>query len=183
MTVAEQIRAATAIIPNFPKTGVNFIDITTVLEKPNTNEQAVNAVKNLFCPDEYDIIVSPGARGWLLAQPIALAQKKPFIPARDPEKLPREHISTGSISEYDRKPIAIHTGNILLGAKVLMIDDVAATCGTAKAIIELVKSQGGSVLGLATLYDLPYLPDRVELPCPIRSIVAYEEPPKPYMPA
>ena len=52
MTVAEQIRAATAIIPNFPKTGVNFIDITTVLEKPNTNEQAVNAVKNLFCPDE-----------------------------------------------------------------------------------------------------------------------------------
>lgn len=182
MTIAERIRAATAVIPDFPETGVNFIDITTVLKDPDANEQAINAVKNLFCPDEYDIIVSPGARGWLLAQPIALAQKKPFIPVRDPKKLPRKHVSANSVSEYDSKPIAIHAGDIWPGAKVLMIDDVAATCGTAKAIIELVKSQGGAVLGLATLYDLPYLPGRVELPCPIRTIVTYEEAPKPYMP-
>lgn len=179
--MVEKLRAATGVTLDFPKPGVNFIDITTVLERPQINNVAVAAVQELFDPDSYDVIVSPGARGWLLAQPLALALEKPCIPARDPKKLPRETVSIESQSEYGITTLALHRDSITPDLRVLIVDDALATCGTAAALIKLLRSLGAKVIGVAALYDLQYLP-KVELPCPARAVVPYPEPPAPYTP-
>lgn len=182
--IAETIRTATAVIPNFPETGVNFIDITTVLKNPEANMIAIAAVQNLFDPDSYDVIVSPDARGWLLGQPMALTLKKPLVLVRKPGKLPRKTLSFGSKNEYnDNVMLEIHAKDLPPGSRVLVVDDVLATCGTALAIIQHVRNLGNEVTGVAALYDLPYLPKRAHLPCPTRAVVTYDTPPAAYIPA
>lgn len=180
--VIERIKAGTAVVPGFPNEHVSFIDITTILRNPELYSASVMAVQQQFNPDDYNIIVSPEARGFLLGPPIALAQKRPFIPIRNPEKLPREIASTESSSEYADKPLAIHREDILPGTRILIVDDVLATCGTALAMIDLIHRLGGVVVGVAALYDLLYVPNRIKLPCPTRAVVTYDQPPAAYTP-
>lgn len=170
---------ATAVIPDFPNPGVNFIDITTVLKNPDMNQLMFETVRDLYDPDSYDIILSPGARGWLLAQPMALALRKPFIPIRKEGKLPRKTVQVESENEYASKVILeAHADDIPPGSKVLIVDDALATLGTVAASCKLANILKAEVVGALGAYDLLYL-SRVEVPCPIRSIVPYEEPPAP----
>ena len=181
--ISEQIRAATAIIPNFPIPGVSFVDITTVLRKPTINKLASMAVQNLFASEDYDVIVSPDARGWLLAQPIALRADKPLVLVRKPGKLPRNTVSYESTNEYsDSAPLEMHADDIPPSSRVLIVDDVLATCGTILAITRLVRNLGSEVVGAAALYDLPYVSGRVNPTCPTRAVVTYAEPPMSYLP-
>lgn len=180
-TVAEKIRAATAVIPDYPQEGVRFIDITTVLRCPEANLMAFTAVRDLFDAESYDIIVSPESRGWLFGQSMALALRKPHVIIRKPGKLPRETASFESTSEYDTVTLEVHAEDIPSGSRILIVDDVLATCGTALAITKLIHSLGAEVIGIAALYELLYLP-RVDLPCPALAIVPYTEPPAPYAP-
>lgn len=178
----EKIRAATAVIPDFPIKGITFIDITTVLKRPQVNMLAFNAVQELFDSSEYDLIVSPEARGWLLGQPLALSLEKPFIPIRKPHKLPREIQRCPKLdSEYEEVNLEVHLFDIPPDSRILFVDDVLASNGTALAVTQLIHNLGAEVVGVAALYDLQYL-DKVTLPCPARAVVPYETPPAPYMP-
>lgn len=181
--IVERIKAGTAIILDFPHENVHFVDITTILRDPELYGLVIAEVQKQFDPDSYDIIVSPEARGFLLGAPIALAQKKPFIPIRFPDKLPREILKTESTSEYtDDKPLAVHREDILPGTRVLIMDDLLATCGTALAMVNLIHDLGSEVVGISALYDLPYVPGRVELPVTARAVVTYDQPPAAYLP-
>lgn len=180
--IAEKIRAATAVIPDFPQEGANFIDITTVLNRPKINLMAFNAVHDLFDPQSYDIIVSPESRGWLLGQPLALAVGKPHVIIRKPGKLPRETTNIESKNEYNNSvTLEVHAEDIPPKSRILIVDDVLATCGTALAITKLFRSLEAKTVGVAALYELLYL-TRAELPCPTRAVVPYETPPAPYIP-
>lgn len=179
--IVEEIRAATAIIKDFPEPPVNFVDITTVLKNPRVNLLAFRAVLNLLDPNSFDVIVSPEARGWLLGQPLALLLGKSFIPVRKPGKLPRQVIKMESVNEYSTVSLEVQLGDIPPGSKVIIIDDTSATQGTTKTIGDIVSTLGSEVTGVTTLYDLKYI-DKVALPFPTQSVVPYFEPPAPYMP-
>lgn len=149
---------------DFPKEGIDFIDITTVLQDADALAYSLEKMKErtkVF--GDFDIIVAPEARGFIFGVPLAYMTEKGFIPVRKPGKLPYETISFEYELEYGTSTLEIHSDAIKHGQKVLIVDDLLATSGTTESIVKLVEKMGGEVVGVLVLIELEFLKGREKL--------------------
>jgi len=147
-------------IPDFPKPGINFKDITPLLRDPAALQQTYKAIASQYNEDEVDLVVGAESRGFIFGVGVALMLNKGFVPIRKPGKLPSTvHKQTYDL-EYGTDTLEIHQDAITTGQRVLFIDDLLATGGTAKAATELVKKCGGKVVGCSFVIELSFLPGR-----------------------
>lgn len=147
-------------IKDFPEKGIMFRDVTSVLQDPEGLHLAVDTMEELVKDLEYDVIVGPESRGFIFGMPIAYNNRKPFVLIRKEGKLPCETVSKEYELEYGTAVIEMHKDSIKPGQKVLIVDDLIATGGTTKAMIELIESLGGEVIGIVVLIELEGLNGR-----------------------
>jgi adenine phosphoribosyltransferase len=150
LNLADYIRA----IPDFPKPGILFRDITPLLANPQAFRQAVRQLANRVRGKKVDVIAAAEARGFLFAAPLALELDAALVPIRKPGKLPYETMSYTYELEYGSDTLEIHTDAIGAGASVLVVDDLLATGGTIQACCQLVEKAGGEVVGCAFVVEL-----------------------------
>ncbi|MEF9945702.1 MAG: adenine phosphoribosyltransferase [Lachnospiraceae bacterium] len=150
-------------IPNFPEPGIMFRDITSILEDADGLRLAVDLMQEKLKDISFETIVGPEARGFIFGMPIAYNMHKAFVPIRKKGKLPREVISTKYDLEYGSAELEIHKGSIQPGQKVAIVDDLLATGGTMKAMIEMVEELGGEVVSIICLMELAGLEGRTTL--------------------
>jgi len=148
------------IIPDFPKSGVLFKDITTLLKDGNAYAQTIDSLVGMSRNLEPELIVGPEARGFVAGAPLAYALKAGFVPARKPGKLPAKVVSYEYELEYGVDSLEIHEDSIKPGQRVLIADDLLATGGTASSTVKLVEKLGGLVVGLIFVIELSYLDGR-----------------------
>ncbi len=150
-------------VPDFPKPGINFYDITTLLKDPEGWRATIDALKEHYAGLEVDVVVGIEARGFIFAPAMAYALGAGFVPVRKPGKLPAETETVEYALEYGTDRLQIHTDAIRPGMRVLILDDVLATGGTAAAVASLVERMGGEVLGLGFVIELDFLNGRSKL--------------------
>ena len=144
-------------IPDWPKSGVNFKDITTLLEDKEAFRQAVNLLAAPFTGKKIDKVVGIDARGFLLAAPVAYKLNTGLVIVRKVGKLPSSAIKQDYILEYASNTMEMHDDAVKPEEKVILIDDLCATGGTALAACDLIERLGGKILGIGFLVDLPFL--------------------------
>jgi adenine phosphoribosyltransferase len=172
-TVAE-IEAAIRNVPDFPKPGIQFKDITPVLADARLFSGAIDLLTEKFQPGSVDAVVGIDARGFIFAAAAAVKLKAGFIPVRKQGKLPYQTIEQDYALEYGQATVAIHTDALKPGSRVLLVDDLLATGGTAAAAAALVTKLGGNILEIGFLIELKFLHGREKLQgYPIRSLVSY----------
>ena len=144
-------------VPDFPKPGIIFKDVTPLWADASAFRFSIDAIADHYAGVEIDRVVGIEARGFILAAPVAYRFGAGFVPVRKPGKLPAEIASESYELEYGTDTLEIHRDGILAGQRVLVVDDVLATGGTAAATIRLVEGLGGSVVGLGFLLELGFL--------------------------
>ncbi|MEC9378170.1 MAG: adenine phosphoribosyltransferase [Candidatus Latescibacterota bacterium] len=153
--MTDKLRSLIRDVPDFPKSGILFRDITTLLSDAAGLRSTTHALAGLFAESgDIDLVVGIEARGFILGTPVALELEAGFVPARKPGKLPADVVSASYDLEYGSTSIEIHTDAIHPGARVLIVDDVLATGGTARAVRGLVDQLQGEIVGLAFLLEL-----------------------------
>jgi adenine phosphoribosyltransferase len=163
-------------IPDFPKPGILFYDITTVLKDPVGLHRAVDALSDHWVGRDIDIVVGIEARGFIFAPMVAYRLNAGFVPVRKPKKLPAEVKRATYDLEYGKDELEVHRDAITPGQQVLVIDDLLATGGTARAVAGLVESLGGLVAGFGFLVELEFLKGRAKLSgYEIHSVVKYQQ--------
>jgi len=161
-------------IPDYPKEGIIFKDITPLLAHPLAIQSAVDLMAEPFKNERIDFIAATEARGFLFGPSMATYLDAGFIPVRKPGKLPSETIAHSYELEYGTDTLEIHKDSIFKGAKVLIVDDLLATGGTVGATKALVESLGGEVVGFSFLIELSFLKGREALGNPrINAVVKY----------
>lgn len=172
---APDLRALIREIPDFPKPGISFKDLTPLLADGAALTQAVRELADHARPWRIDCVVGAEARGFLLGGALALALGAGFVMARKPGRLPYETISAEYLLEYGTSQLELHSDAIRPGTRVLVHDDLLATGGTALALCELVEMLGGEVVGCGFLVELAFLDGRQRLaPHEVHALVAYE---------
>lgn len=162
-------------VPNWPKKGVNFYDITPLLQDKKAFQTAINRLAKPYLKKKIDLIVGIDARGFILASALAYKLKTGLAIIRKKGKLPWKVVSQKYKLEYAIETIEMHKDAIKKGDKVLLIDDVLATGGTMKATIDLVKKLGGKIVGIGFLITLDFLKGREKLRgYKIHSLIEYE---------
>lgn len=162
------------VIEDFPKPGISFKDITTLLKDKDAFHEAINAMIELAKGYEFDYVMAAEARGFVLGTPIAYELHKGFIPVRKPGKLPGEVFHYEYDLEYGTDAMEVHRDALKPGDKVLVVDDLLATGGTSKAMCEMVKSLGAEVVGCVYLIELSDLPGRDVLEgYSIQTVISY----------
>lgn len=151
------------VVDNWPQEGVQFKDITTLMDNGPAYKSAIDEIVKYAEGKEVDIIVGPEARGFIVGCPVAYALEKGFVPVRKEGKLPREVVEVNYGLEYGEDVLAIHKDAIKPGQRVLVADDLLATGGTIEATIKLIEELGGIVVGCAFLIELSYLKGRDKL--------------------
>ncbi|QQZ10749.1 adenine phosphoribosyltransferase [Heyndrickxia vini] len=151
------------IVPDWPKEGIVFKDITTLMDNGQAYKYATDQIVEYAKEREIDLVVGPEARGFIIGCPVAYALEVGFAPVRKPGKLPRETIQVEYGLEYGKDSLTIHKDAIKPGQRVLITDDLLATGGTIEATIKLVEELGGVVAGIAFLIELSYLDGRQKL--------------------
>ena len=152
-----------ANVPDFPKKGIQFKDITPLIGDGKAFQYATEQFVNFTKEIDADIIVGPDARGFIFGCPVATQLGLGFVPVRKPGKLPREVIEVSYDLEYGSNTLCLHKGDIKPGQKVLIIDDLLATGGTIEATIQLVEQSGGIIAGMGFLVELVALEGRKKL--------------------
>ena len=147
MTIEDKLKSLLRDVPDFPRPGVLFKDITPLLGNPGVREEVVDAIVQHFRPLQADALAAVEARGFIFGMLIAQGLKIPFVPVRKAGKLPFKKITRSYMLEYGKAEIEMHEDAILPGAKVIIHDDLLATGGTAASAGELVKVLGGTVAG------------------------------------
>jgi adenine phosphoribosyltransferase len=150
-------------VPDFPKPGILFYDITTLLKDSKGLRGVIDGFKEHYKNAGADLVIGIEARGFIFAPALAYALGAGFIPVRKPKKLPGERLSVTYDLEYGTDTLEIHTGAIAEGHRVLIVDDLLATGGTAAATARLVEDCGGSVAGLGFAVELTFLNGRKKL--------------------
>lgn len=162
-------------IPDFPEPGIIFRDVTSVLQDADGLSLALDTMQELIKDIDFDVIAGPESRGFIFGTPLAYINHKPMVLIRKKGKLPRETVSKEYDLEYGTAVIEIHKDAIMPGQKVLIVDDLIATGGTTEAMIELVESLGGKVVGVVVLMELAGLNGRDKLNgIPLYSAITYE---------
>jgi adenine phosphoribosyltransferase len=169
-----EIERAIRNVPDFPKPGIQFKDITPVLADARLFAGTIDLLTAKFSPGSVDAVVGIDARGFIFAAAAALKLKAGFVPVRKKGKLPFTTHEEDYALEYGSASIAMHTDALKPGARVLLVDDLLATGGTAAAASSLVKKLGAEILEISFLIELKFLNGREKLKnFPIRSIVVY----------
>ena len=150
MNLCEHIRK----IPDFPREGILFRDITPLLSNPDAFEYAISKMTGIAKDLKPDVIVGIESRGFMFAIPISMNLGLPFVPVRKKGKLPYKTVSVSYELEYGGDSLEIHTDALTPGTRVLIVDDLIATGGTVKACVELVGGLNAKVVGVVTLIDL-----------------------------
>lgn len=141
-------------INDFPKKGIIYRDVTSVLEDKKGLKLAIDSMQDLIKNIDFDVVVAPESRGFIFGMPIAYNLNKGFVPVRKPGKLPREVISQDYELEYGTSILQMHKDAIKKGDRVVIIDDLIATGGTTQAIVKLVEKLGGKVVLICSLIEL-----------------------------
>lgn len=150
-------------VPDFPKPGINFYDITTLLKDARGLAATIGGLEQAARTSPVDLVLGIEARGFFFAPAVATALGVGFVPVRKPKKLPAKTVSQEYALEYGTDTLEIHEDAIQPGQRVLIVDDVLATGGTAAAVAQLVEKLGGTVAGLAFVIELDFLNGRSKL--------------------
>jgi adenine phosphoribosyltransferase len=164
MKLMNDLKAMIREVKDFPKEGINFFDITTLLKEPVGLKRVLDALRERYRGAEIDGVIGIEARGFFFAPAVAYGLGSGFIPVRKPKKLPAETESVEYALEYGTDSLHIHKDAIAPGKNYLIVDDVLATGGTAAAVASLVDRLGGNVHGLAFVLELDFLNGRDRLP-------------------
>lgn len=170
MDLAKYIRN----IPDFPKPGIQFKDITPVLANPRLFSGSIDLLTQRFRPSDVDAVVGIDARGFIFAAAAAVRLQTGLVPVRKKGKLPYQTHEQDYALEYGSSTIAIHVDALKPGSRVLIVDDLLATGGTASAAAALVERLGGKILEIEFLIELKFLNGREKLKAhPVRSLVVF----------
>ena len=158
------LKAKLRHVSDFPKEGIDFIDITTVLQDREALHQSIDEMKKLTSElGDFDLIIGPESRGFIFGAPLAYSMEKGFVPIRKKGKLPYKTISVEYQLEYGKDSLEIHQDAIRPGQRVVIVDDLLATGGTTESNIKLVEKLGGVVAGLVFFIELDFLKGRERL--------------------
>lgn len=161
-------------VPDFPKPGIMFKDITPVLADGAAFSACIDAMAEKNDKSTFDVIVAMEARGFIFGAALAAKMGKGFVPVRKPGKLPWQTHQVEYELEYGTDKVEMHKDAVLPKQRVLIVDDVIATGGTAWAACELVRVMGGTVVGASFLIELSFLPGRKRIePVPVSSVIVY----------
>ncbi|HEY7451372.1 MAG TPA: adenine phosphoribosyltransferase [Candidatus Limnocylindria bacterium] len=163
VTSADDLRRLIREVPDFPKPGILFYDITTLLKDPAAFREVIDRMVEQVKGTEIDVVVGMESRGFIFSAPIAYQLGAGFVPVRKLGKLPAETIEVEYALEYGTATLEIHRDAIQPGQKVLIVDDLLATGGTVMGTIELVQRLGGEVAGLSFMVELSALKGRDQL--------------------
>ena len=170
----ENLRQVIRDIPDFPKKGVVFKDITTLLRDPDAFASSIDLLSSALDNRSYDALVGIESRGFIFAASLAYKLGKGLIPVRKPGKLPADTVQVSYQLEYGTDTLEMHSDAIEAGQRVVIVDDVLATGGTARAVAELVEKVGGTVEALSFLVELDFLKGREKLTdYDVQSILRY----------
>jgi adenine phosphoribosyltransferase len=171
---AVDLRRLIREIPDFPKAGIVFKDITPLLLDASALRTAVAELAEFARPLQVDLVVSAEARGFILGGALASALGAGFVPARKPGRLPSDTVSVEYILEYGIDALEVHADALAEGKRVLVHDDLLATGGTARGVCDLVAGLGAEVVGCAFLVELSFLGGREKLaPYPVHAVLEY----------
>jgi len=159
----DEIRSIIRQVPDFPKPGINFIDITTLLAHPQAFRLVVDEMTEVVRAMQPDVIAAIESRGFILAAPIALSLGVGFVPVRKVGKLPAETIRAEYDLEYGTSTVEMHKDAISPGQTVVVVDDLLATGGTAAATVQMAEQLGGRVAGVVCMVELTFLEGRSKL--------------------
>jgi adenine phosphoribosyltransferase len=160
---ADDLRAKIREVPDFPKPGIRFYDITTLLKDPEAFAEVIDRMADAVKDERIDLVVGMESRGFIFSAPLAYLLDAGLVPVRKLGKLPAETITVEYALEYGSNTLEIHRDAIQPGQKVLIVDDLLATGGTVKGTIELIERLKGEVIGLAFLVELDFLKGRERL--------------------
>lgn len=173
--MAKKLEEYVVTIPDFPEPGIMFRDITSVIQDPDGLKLAIDGLAGLLKDTEFDLVVGPESRGFIFGVPVAYLAGKGFIPVRKKGKLPRETIQQEYDLEYGQAEIEMHTDAVRPGQKVVIVDDLMATGGSAQAAAKLVEKLGGQVVKMVFVMELAGLKGREKLKgYEVDSLIIYE---------
>ena len=162
-------------VPDFPKPGINFYDITTLLLDPTGLEETIDALTEACRGLNIDTVIGVESRGFIFGAPLAYQLGVGFIPVRKPKKLPSDTVSVSYELEYGTDTLEMHKDAVGDGHNVLIVDDLLATGGTARAVVDLVEGVGGKVSALLFVVELTFLNGRSKFPGHnVKSLVSYD---------
>lgn len=170
MDLKDHIRS----IPDFPKPGILFYDISTLLAHPAAWRATIERLAEAVGPQQPDLLVGIESRGFLVAAPLAFALGKGFAMVRKRGKLPGKTVRFTYDLEYGSDTIEIQEDAISAGQRVVVVDDLIATGGTTEAAINLINQRGGTVVGAACIIELTFLNGRDRIPVPVTAMVSYD---------
>jgi len=170
----EHLKAKIRHVPDFPKKGILFYDITTLLNDPAGFRDTIDAMAAPYMGEDIDHVVGIESRGFILGGAVANTLGSGFVPIRKPGKLPSACVREDYQLEYGTDSLEIHSDAFAAGQRILIVDDVLATGGTARAAAELVNKLGGKVIGISFLIELNFLQGREKLTGqPVYSVLQY----------
>ncbi len=172
----EPLKTLVRTVPNFPKPGILFYDITTLLKNKVGFAALIDALAAHYIGRDIDLVLGIEARGFIFGPALAYRLNAGFVPVRKPKKLPAQTISVTYELEYGSDKLELHADAIERGDKVVLVDDLLATGGTMEATIQLVKELGGEISGLAFAVELDFLKGRAKFPeYDVFSLLHYDE--------
>jgi adenine phosphoribosyltransferase len=160
-------------IPDFPKPGILFRDITPLLAAPEAFRETIRRLADKFRGEKIDCIVAAEARGFIFAAPLALELSAGFVPVRKPGKLPYNTHTFQYDLEYGSDTLQMHVDGVKPGQRVLIVDDLLATGGTVGACCKLLSQTGATIVGCAFIIELTALGGRKAIDCPVHSLIEY----------
>jgi adenine phosphoribosyltransferase len=160
----DNLRSLIREVPDFPKPGILFYDITTLLKDKAGLRGVIDALCGHYRDAQVDMVLGIEARGFIFAPALAYALGAGFVPVRKPKKLPSECLRVSYDLEYGTDSLEMHKDALAAGSRVLIVDDLLATGGTAAAVARLVEQAGGKLAGLAFAIELTFLNGRAKLP-------------------
>ena len=172
--MSKKLEEYVVTIPDFPEPGIMFRDITSVIQDPNGLKLAIDGLVDLLKDVEFDLVAGPESRGFVFGTPVAYLTGKGFIPVRKKGKLPRKTVSQKYDLEYGQAEIEIHADAVRPGQKVVIVDDLMATGGSAEAAAKLVEQLGGEVVKMVFVMELAGLEGRKKLgKYDVESLIVY----------
>lgn len=171
----EHLRKLIREVPDFPKPGINFYDITTLLQNAEGLKNTIEALHGFVVDEKVDTVIGVESRGFIFATPLAIKLNAGFVPVRKPKRLPAEKVSISYDLEYGQDTLEMHKDAVGEGHRVLIVDDLLATGGTARAVVDLVEGLGGVIVGLLFVIELDFLNGRSKFDgYNVQSLIRYE---------